>query len=314
MPKFFVVSDVHGYYDELMAALDKAGFDKENLNHWLIGCGDFFDRGKQPAKVMNFFLSLPRKVLIRGNHEDLFQECLTRGYWMMHDTNNGTYYTICDLGGAKFDRGFDDCCIIAENKTKFFLDSMVNYFETKNYIFVHGWIPVSNNDGLPKYYRHNRRFKFNPDWRSAHTSEWEQARWLNGMDMAREGFIEPNKTIVCGHWHCSYGHMLDSLETDDWISEFNEDAIWKPYCGEGVIAIDRCTAHTGEVNVLIIEDDFLEENMTDKERLVQLFHDKERVIGGKEFGIADYMYAGVAEYLIENGVTFTSTKVESENA
>lgn len=55
----------------------------------------------------------------------------------------------------------------------------------------------------------------------------------------------------------------------------------------------------------------MEENRTDKERLVQLFHDKERVICGKEFGIADYMYAGVAEYLIENGVTFTSTKVES---
>ena len=31
MAKLFVVSDVHGYYDEMKKALDKAGFDK-----WLL--------------------------------------------------------------------------------------------------------------------------------------------------------------------------------------------------------------------------------------------------------------------------------------
>ncbi len=25
------------------------------------------------------------------------------------------------------------------------------------------------------------------------------------MEAARQGIIEPNKTIVCGHWHSSYG-------------------------------------------------------------------------------------------------------------
>ena len=307
MPKLFVVSDVHGYYDELMDALHKAGFDKENPDHWLIGCGDFFDRGRQPLEVMNYFMSLPRKVLIRGNHEDLFKECIDRGYWMMHDTSNGTYYTIGDLGGAGLERDFGDCCIIAYSRTHSFFNAMVNYFETKNYIFVHGWIPVTNKDGLPKHYRRNRHFGFNPDWRHAHATDWEQARWLNGIDMARDGFVEPGKTIVCGHWHCSYGHMLDSLKTDDWISEFHEDAIWTPYYNDGIIAIDKCTAHTGEVNVLVIEDEFLEEDMTEKERLVRLLRDKERLLCGKEFGIADYMYEGVAEYLIENGVTFTNT-------
>ena len=45
MPKFFVVSDVHGFYDELLNALDDAGFDSENTDHYLISCGDNFDRG-----------------------------------------------------------------------------------------------------------------------------------------------------------------------------------------------------------------------------------------------------------------------------
>ena len=70
---------------------------------------------------------------------------------------------------------------------------MVNYFETENYIFVHGWIPVEVKDGLPMYYRSHRKLAFNPDWRYAHASEWEQARWLNGIEMAHKGFIEPNE-------------------------------------------------------------------------------------------------------------------------
>ena len=36
MPKLFVVSDIHGFYDEMMNALDEAGFDPSNEEHWLI--------------------------------------------------------------------------------------------------------------------------------------------------------------------------------------------------------------------------------------------------------------------------------------
>ena len=260
MPKFFVVSDVHGFYDELIDALNKAGFDRHNPDHWVVGCGDFFDRGPDPYGVMSFFMSLPRKILVRGNHEDLFSECVEQGYCRSHDFSNGTFDTVCELGDAGAMRNFEECCIVAESRTKRFFAGMVNYFETKNYIFVHGWIPLTVKGRLPLYYTKNRIFEYKPDWRFAHNSEWEQARWLNGMDMARDGFIEPGKTIVCGHWHCSYGHMLDSIKTDCWISEFGEDAIWTPYYSDGVIAIDACTAHTGKVNVLVLEDDFLEDN------------------------------------------------------
>jgi hypothetical protein len=36
------------------------------------------------------------------------------------------------------------------------------------------------------------------------------------------------------------------------------DAVWEPCYAEGIIGIDRCTAYTGEVNVLVLEDEFLE--------------------------------------------------------
>ena len=31
MNKYFVVSDIHGFYDELIEALNTAGYDKNNL-------------------------------------------------------------------------------------------------------------------------------------------------------------------------------------------------------------------------------------------------------------------------------------------
>ena len=162
MPKFFVVSDVHGFYDELIDALNKAGFDKGNSDHYLVVCGDVFDRGFQPAEVMQYLKSLPHKVLIKGNHESLFEECVEQGYWRSHDISNGTYDTICELGGAGEGRNFEECCVIAEQRVKNFFASMANYFETKNYIFVHGWIPLTVKDKLPLYYTKNKKLRHNP--------------------------------------------------------------------------------------------------------------------------------------------------------
>ena len=48
MKKYFVVSDVHGFYDEMKKALDNAGFDIANPDHIFVSCGDLLDRGRQP--------------------------------------------------------------------------------------------------------------------------------------------------------------------------------------------------------------------------------------------------------------------------
>ena len=146
MPKFYICSDIHGFYDEFREALGKSGFDENNPDHWLICCGDYWDRGDHPIQVMNYLKKLPRKVLIKGNHEQLFNECCDRGFWLSHDLSNGTMDTICELGGARYGRSFEECCVIAQQGAKPFFDSMVNYLETERYIFVHSWIPLINND------------------------------------------------------------------------------------------------------------------------------------------------------------------------
>ena len=68
------------------------------------------------------------------------------------------------------------------------------------------------------------------------------------MDAAQTA--DENKTIVCGHWHTSYGHSKYEHKG----TEFGEDADFSPYYAPGIIAIDACTAFSGMVNCLVIED------------------------------------------------------------
>lgn len=250
MPKFYVFSDVHGFYYELRQALDEAGFDENNPDHIAVGLGDYMDRGRQPSEVMGYLQSLPMKLLVRGNHEQLLEECIDRSYPLSYDWSNGTAETILDL--APNAKTFDVACAVAYEKIKDFIGSMVDYIELKNHILVHSWVPVINKDGLPAHYTKNRKFEFNPNWRNASRKDWEDARWGNPFDMAERGFL-PDKTVVFGHWHASAGWTKAEGR-----EEFGPDAKFDPYYGDGFIAIDSCTAYTKKVNVLVIEDELID--------------------------------------------------------
>ncbi len=117
---------------------------------------------------------------------------------------------------------------------------VIPYFETEHYVFTHGWIPsIPNRD---------KSYSYISSWREADREQWNRARWFNGMDAAQTA--DENKTIVCGHWHTSYGHSKYEHKG----TEFGEDADFSPYYGPGIIAIDACTAFSGKVNCLVIED------------------------------------------------------------
>lgn len=251
MPKFFVLSDIHGHYNEMKQALDEAGFDPNNEDHWLITCGDHFDRGPDPAGVMKYLMGLPNKVLVRGNHELLFKQLCERGFPYNYDKSNGTLRTVWQLG---LSLDLNECYEIALNRVKPFFNQMVNYFETKNYIFVHSWIPLINKDGLPAHYTRDRKFEFNPDWRNANQEDWDDAMWGNPFDLAEKGLNQTGRTIIFGHWHASAGWAKTEGRT-----EFGVSAKFDPYYGDGFISIDACTAYSGKVNVLVLEDEFLED-------------------------------------------------------
>ena len=198
-------------------------------------------------------MNTPNKVLVRGNHEDLFEEACKRTFVKSHDIYNGTAESIAALGAWYIDHDEEKCCSRALKIVSPIFNSTVNYFETENYIFVHGWIPVKSLDKLPKHYTKNREFEFNPNWRKAKNKDWEQARWGNPFDMAQRKLL-PDKTIVFGHWHCSTGWAQTESR-----SEFGDDAKFDIFHGDGFVAIDGCTARSGIVNCLVIEDSLLGE-------------------------------------------------------
>ena len=54
--KYFVSSDIHGFYKEWQKALRNKGYDKNNPNHCIVLCGDILDRGRQPKQIINYIL------------------------------------------------------------------------------------------------------------------------------------------------------------------------------------------------------------------------------------------------------------------
>ena len=93
-------------------------------------------------------------------------------------------------------------------------------------------------------------YKKNSKWRTASDKAWERARWINGIRAAKDGAVEKDKTIVCGHYHASYGHSA----IEKICSQSGSDAIHEPYYNDGIIAIDGWTAVSKTVNCLVLKD------------------------------------------------------------
>lgn len=239
--KYFVSGDIHGFYDEWQSELKEKGFDISNPEHKIILCGDLFDRGSQPKEIIEFVLKHKDKViLIRGNHEDLMEQMIERNSSDYGDLCNGTAQTIVDLYPEWQISEFDLKKIAKETRLQEVLDMCIDYYETKHYIFVHAWIPIVENCYL-----------YDSDWRTARKERWEKARWTNPVEMFRYEIYEPNKTIVCGHWHCS---ALWHEQNPDEYEEFGDKANFEPFITKNMIAIDACTTYSHKVNVVVLED------------------------------------------------------------
>lgn len=253
--RYYVTADIHGYFSEFKAALTKVGYFDDQEPHQLIICGDLFDRGSEAMDLQTFILDLMKKnevILIKGNHEDLALDLLNKwykkSYFEPHHHSNGTIDTVCQLTNYQTREIYHYADSIGHDflRTPYvqtIIPAMLDYYETDHYIFTHGWIPCHISE--PKIYT--------PvvDWRHADQKMWQNARWINGMEAAHEGIIEEGKTIVCGHWHCSFGHCYYENDGD----EFSHDANFNPYYAKGIIALDACTARSKLVNCIIIEDE-----------------------------------------------------------
>ena len=232
MKKLFVVSDIHGFYTPLKEALDRAGFDRENPDHLLVCCGDYFDRGNENVQVLQFFERLKHKVLLRGNHEDMLLKLLQTGRLLPHHYINGTFTTLTDfLGRYCIEPGNDAIDFSGKTRTVDrlcqFMEETVDYYETEHYVFVHGWLPEK---------------ALTPEQRQQAGAEgWAKARWVKWTERYQGTSPLPDKTLICGHMPTYFARGRTQ----------NDSSI---FYGNGLIAIDAGTADTKRINVLVLEE------------------------------------------------------------
>ena len=202
-----------------------------------------FRSGGQARELIDFMMQLIKQdklIYILGNHEELLVQCLqqiSRGEvygiakGMSHHYTNGTWDTllqIAQMHPADACAAPDDLLkrVIRSEFYRILLPAAVDYYETDNYVFVHGWIPCYTGFG-----KDGMTYEYDPDWRNAYIDEWKQARWFNGMELA-----------------CRHSVINDSC------SEYGADADFSPFYADGIIAIDACAAASGKINCVVVED------------------------------------------------------------
>lgn len=112
MKKYFIVSDIHSFYQALMKALNDKSFSVNDPSHILVLLGDAFDRGPDTQVLAEFLLNLNDMnclIFVKGNHESLLSRLLmqlARGddpvdIAMSYHAINGTWQTALDLAQMK---------------------------------------------------------------------------------------------------------------------------------------------------------------------------------------------------------------------
>lgn len=202
----YVMSDIHGCYDEFQAMLKKINFDPEKDE--LIIAGDIVDRGPQNLEMLRYMESKPKGVtFILGNHdEDFLYYC--RG--LIHIINEKLYKEdFCAIyKSASFKRFVKDHYetvrnLIIENEDltiKDFINwkncflEMPYYIErkvnNKNYIIVHGGYITQEN-----YNAHGRTLYYNYGLENIE----QYYVWARYNEQIYEGGGKKDTTIIFGH-------------------------------------------------------------------------------------------------------------------
>ena len=73
----YVMSDLHGCYEEFIKMLELIKFSDEDHLYIL---GDVIDRGPSSLKIIDYIVTKPNITLLLGNHEQMYVEWFETGY------------------------------------------------------------------------------------------------------------------------------------------------------------------------------------------------------------------------------------------
>lgn len=288
--KYFITSDIHSFYSPLKKALKQAGFKKTNPNHILIVAGDLFDRGTETLEVYKYIKSIPksRLVLLRGNHEELFEEILEAQFPGDHDFSNGTVLTCCDIAGANIDdlsfykvafKLFPGDALwqtdweVVTNQTNakraeiwgniakkvkesdfyqwFKAVPWKHYYELGSFIITHSFIPLHQGSPFALYRTKTADLKTFTDWRTQATeTDLNASHWGCPYKLMDAGFFD--EELKNGKTLvCGHWHAVSGhtqYGTDGYM--YANDI----YYSNKLIMLDACTVVSDQVNVLVVDE------------------------------------------------------------
>lgn len=140
--RIFAIGDVHGCADKLSTLLERLPLDRKN--DILVFLGDLIDRGPASNQVIETICRLRGEglavVALLGNHEYLLREYQKSGDTALlpYLRSNGIEATLASYGSVT-QRGLSDLSFMPPAHREV-MDSLLPYWETEDYIFVHAGI------------------------------------------------------------------------------------------------------------------------------------------------------------------------------
>ncbi|MEW6500318.1 MAG: metallophosphoesterase, partial [Thermodesulfobacteriota bacterium] len=135
----FAIGDIHGCADKLEQLLARLPFDQ--ARDTLVVLGDYLDRGPDSRRVLDQLCDLRARgvqlVALMGNHEALLLEYHKSGDQALlpYMRRLGLTETLESYGGANLPELAALSFLPAAHRD--FLFSLLPYWETEEYIFVH---------------------------------------------------------------------------------------------------------------------------------------------------------------------------------
>lgn len=145
--KQFVISDIHGHYDELMALYKQLPINPKKDQ--LVLLGDYVDRGPKTKQVVNQLIKWKKKYphwqFLYGNHEDLMLDALMYNGRIYHSYDlwwgqggKETYLSYLPKGLSPYDQAISQVKDHIPQEHLEFLAALPRWYETDEYYFVHG--------------------------------------------------------------------------------------------------------------------------------------------------------------------------------
>ncbi|MCK5340246.1 MAG: serine/threonine protein phosphatase [Desulfobulbaceae bacterium] len=137
MKRTFVIGDIHGCSEALKALFQKITPDP--LTDRIVFLGDYVDRGLDSKQVVSELLRLqsqfPDIIFLKGNHEQVFLNCLTNRdqldfFLVIGGRRTLESYGVKDIAACDFREKIPPSHI-------HFLEDLLPYWEDEDYFYVH---------------------------------------------------------------------------------------------------------------------------------------------------------------------------------